>query len=125
MGCFSTMAYDLFTFETPPAQTQCTGLVYRYRTETYIGKRGELVFKQKLIPLSKLSCKCSKCGWIPDDLTEAAYGNQAVQIAPNVVDGDLVTPTVTNKVRDWETGHLEEYVLKFVKVKDNGQETVR
>jgi hypothetical protein len=68
----------------------CKGLVYRYKENNFINKKGEIVFQKRFIPVKRLSCTgCPICDckkdWLKEDFTLQIYPE-----LPNFNNGALV-----------------------------------
>ena len=94
-------------------KTECKGKVYRYRQEHYLGKKGEIIFKEIMTPMKKLSCPgCESCGWWEDELS-----NELPPMPSKAEPGLLYYLAIENERRDWETGNIEGYDVVFREAK--------
>lgn len=92
--------------ETKPS---CKGRIYRLRINDYLGKRGELIYKETFVPVKKMSCQgCESCGWIDEFIREEMLCCNGIKIVDDGVrnDGDLFMINCEESI-DYETGIKE------------------
>lgn len=91
---------------------QCKGKVFRVRDNSYLSKDGSYTVKRTYSLLKRLSCEgCIHCGWINESIQEG------VAVIAGGNHGDLVTLSMVNVRRDWETGYVDDYDLQFEVIK--------
>lgn len=94
----------------------CKGQRYRATITNFINLRGQLISQVRMSLLKRLSCPgCKECGGdpLPDHV---AMGD--IPILDNIVNGKIYRVIMVNVSHDWETGHIDNYDLKFI-VDDN------
>lgn len=104
----------------------CKGTHFKGKTNYFINKKNELVFTERLIPVSKLSCPgCKECGGLKDYLQETILnvGLDAVELTDNIEDGELYVLTTMSQGFDRETGY-EEFDICISKVSSITSETI-
>lgn len=93
----------------------CIGKVYRGRRNSFVNKKGEYVYQERMLPLKKQSCPgCKHCDYLFDEL----YDGLSLPIIDNIEDGALYRLKVVNESMDWETGIIDDYDLQFVKIEE-------
>lgn len=101
-------------FESLHERSQCKGRYFRGYVTRYKTKYG-FAEKVEVRPLQRMSCPgCEHCGWIEDDL------NNGLELGylsfEGIEDGKIYMLQSFNEHRDWETGIVDEYDLKFVEI---------
>ena len=67
---FKNIADELVEVEKD-SDEECKGKVYRYWEEMFIGKNGDINYKDKFTPMKSMSCPgCKECGWMEDYMKE-------------------------------------------------------
>jgi NAD-dependent dihydropyrimidine dehydrogenase PreA subunit len=90
-------------------ESKCKGLFFRVRESRFISN-GTITLRREFKPLKRMSCKgCGSCEWMFDDLNEC--GMAFIDDGQN---GDIVRLAVLNEKRDWETGYVDNYDLRFL-----------
>ena len=113
----------LFQQPSDNGKEKCKGLRFRGIKNFYVkvsedNTAGRVVLKQEFRLLKKQSCPgCEKCGWIFDDLREDVDGDFVV-FPEEIEDGAVYYIGVTDVSRDLETGYVDEYLLRFLKVEE-------
>lgn len=95
---------------------ECKGLFFRVSINDYfVNERSEYTYSTRLRLLKSMSCPgCSQCQWLLDDYGEC--GDMPL-LPEGLSNGDIVSLGVTNISHDYETGYVDGYDLKLVKVK--------
>lgn len=94
----------------------CKGRYYRVMKSKYINNAGSITFTTQFRPLKRRSCKgCVECGWLEDDLRERDLD---ILFEKDFEGGEIVTIISCNEHTDWETGHVDDYDIKFVSVNE-------
>jgi hypothetical protein len=103
------------TVNLTPKAEPCQGLIFRYNREHWIGKAGDLNFRDRFRWNKTLSCDgCEKCDWMWDDLGEFMGVYMDGIIFNNPTQDKLYRLSVVNITRDWESGHVDGYDLEMV-----------
>ena len=94
---------------------ECKGLFFRVAINDYFVKeRVEYTYSIRLRLLKSKSCSgCSQCQWLLDNYGEC--GEMPI-LPDDLSNGDVVTLSVVNISHDYETGFIDGYDLKFIKV---------
>lgn len=107
--------------DTPTHPTKCGGVFYRINREAYTGNAGDINFKIRFRPQTKMSCPgCPMCWYITSDDINVLYEqfiNGDVLLNHNEKHGTLFELKITNVSTCWETGYIDDYDLKFIEVK--------
>jgi len=96
----------------------CKGQRYKANITNFINNQEYFVSTTKMMIQKRLSCPgCEECGGdlLPGHVTEGD-----IPLLDNIVHGKIYRLTMVNISRDWESGHIDGYDLKFV-VDDNKQ----
>ena len=102
-----------FVYKDEP--NTCKGVFFRGYYNKYMDAKG---FHEKsgFRLLKRKSCSgCDKCGFLLESMNEVP---DAVIFPKDINDGALYTVKVVNESRDWETGYIDDYDIKFYEVKD-------
>ncbi len=100
-------------------EPECKGIIFRYSRDIWIGSDNDVNFRDRFRWNKTLSCSgCDKCDWMWDDMREIMYDEGL--IFDNPKKDQLYTLMVTNISTDWESGHVDDYDLEFIEVKDDG-----
>ena len=98
-------------------KNSCKGRYYRGRKNTFVSKKGEYYYIEKMIPLKKLSCVgCEHCDYLDDELNEFTSSGYLLPTINNIEDGGLYKLELVNVSTDFETGYVDDYELEFVKI---------
>ena len=106
--------------DTPVESDGCIGVYFRYTENNYFVK-GRLIFQKQLSMLKKRSCSgCDTCGWILDDAQNGIsdFGEEFFEFPPTLRHGDIVELGFIVDSTDWETGYVDAYHIKVIKVHD-------
>lgn len=95
---------------------ECTGLVFKGRTNTFLSSRGEYVYQERMLPLKRKSCRCGHCGYILDSLSDFIESGDAIPLAKPISDGTLYTLNITHESRDFESGIVDDFELEFSEI---------
>lgn len=94
----------------------CKGQIYKGKINCYVNKAGHYVYSETMVPAKRKSCKgCEECGWLDEILSEY-IGNEMFPIINNIEHEKFYILTVTNLSRDWETNHVDDFDLEFIKI---------
>lgn len=71
---------------------RCLGTIYKYKENTFINAKAEIISKVSLYPMKKLSCSgCASCDWIGDYIQESIYNDTLKYLfSGNYEHGDLL-----------------------------------
>ena len=114
---------DAFREEMEKAKNpgpECKGLIFRYSRDVWIGSDNDVNFRDRFRWNKTLSCDgCDKCLWMWDDLQEfmGDYSKGEGVMFDGVQD-KLYQLMVTNISTDWESGHVDDSDLEFVKCEE-------
>ena len=107
---------NIYTAFSTTQKKVCKGKVYKYISGMFIGRTGNVIYKQELRPMKKKSCKgCEQCDWISDALSEDLLSDK-FPIIDDLKIGELYKLVVVNAFADWETGYIEDFDFAFVKI---------
>ena len=108
---------NLLDTETSKEVT-CKGLIFKGYTSLFTSDN-KIERREGVRLLKRKSCPgCTKCTWMLEELDEHAYHRSV--ILPEIKDGAYYRLIVANLSTDWETGIADNYDLKFIKEKENG-----
>ena len=103
--------------------SECSGLVYRCRLSTYLGKKGEIVSTVKMVPMKRLSCPgCDHCRAVKELLKEDLIEDNAPSFAHagDREDGALFKLVLTSHRLmgdgDWEWADTELRYFRFRRI---------
>ena len=95
---------------------ECIGQKYRYRENRYFSD-GIYCEKITFTLLKRKSCPgCERCEWLSEWISEDMSSDGGPQIPPGLQDFDVCSLDVIAEHRDWETGHVDDIEIGFVKV---------
>ena len=113
------MSFDAYIRELDKGKDEpCSGLVFRYRENTFWDSlRNSLSIRKSLTLLKKRSCTCTTCLYNLDYMTEMVDIDGIIY--PNdVKDFDLCTLHIVNQSTDWESGIADSWDYEFRVIKD-------
>lgn len=93
---------------------KCTGKVYKASVQKFPTSKG-FGMSIRLNELKRKSCKCPNCLCIEDDINESMYHDGIIGLE-EVENGELYTIRYTNITTDWESGIIDGWDLKLVKI---------
>lgn len=100
----------------------CKGKIYKCKMNEFINKKGEIVFQTRFTPMKSLSCSgCDRCYWARDELDELRTNKNRFNsrlITDEPEHNALYKLDITNVSRDWESGLIDDYDLKLVRVEE-------
>lgn len=102
----------------PEPVSECKGLIFRGKCNSFINSNGEYVYQERMYPLKKKSCSgCDKCGFLHETLEEY-LSNGLNPIISNIEHNALYKLTDVNIQKDWESSIVDDYDLEFVRIKE-------
>ncbi len=98
---------------------QCKGQIFRGRASVFLNTKGIYIYQERMIPMKRLSCTgCDSCGSLIGLLSEGYLEMDTRPIIQDIEDGALYQLRIVNESKDWETGHVDDFDLEFVKTKE-------
>ena len=96
------------------SEKTCNGAVYRFKINSFINAKGEVVETSRMIPMKRLSCKgCENCGDKSEMLSEWMSEGNTPDLG-NCVNNGLYVLLVDVTSRDFETGHADDWDMIFL-----------
>jgi len=96
----------------------CKGLIFKGYTSLYTSDN-KVERREGVRLLKRKSCSgCKECTWMLEDLDEHVYHRSL--ILPEIENGTYYRLITTDISTDMETGIINNYNLKFIKEKENG-----
>jgi len=90
---------------------ECKGLIFRASVNSFIEKKGNYVYQERMILLKRKSCSgCEDCDWIKENFEEMV-ADEHFPIIQNIRHGCLYTLIVTYENDD------DDYELEFIPYK--------
>lgn len=95
-----------------PIEPSCEGLFYRLKIKSFLNKKGEYIYKERMIPLKEMSCKgCLQCECLKWELVNRFTELLSINKAE---DGSIYLLTIVNVGHDPETGAVDALDTRFV-----------
>lgn len=95
-------------------ENKCKGMFYRCISNEFINSTGEYVNQVRFRPLKKISCKgCEICEQIKDEIKDGVLDNNDFIQYDTVEHGKIYKLDYSDIERDWETGIIDGWSLKF------------
>lgn len=89
----------------------CRGKIYRYKSSSFLNKKGDYVHSERMIPMKRKSCSgCVKCGWVDEFLSEDISSGK-YPLIEDIKEGALYYLDTTNESRDFESGEIDDFDL--------------
>jgi hypothetical protein len=90
----------------------CKGLFFRCITNAFFNNKEEYVEQVRFRPLKRLSCSgCPKCERIKEEIEESDL--DTLMAYDTIKEGAVYQLDYDEISRDWETGIIDDWVLKF------------
>ena len=94
----------------------CVGRIYKCKINTFINKKGEVIYQKRMLPQKRMSCGgCEHCSWLLDEIKNFIDEDILTKIQ-DPIDGQYYRLEIVNQIKDWETGIIDEYEIAFVKM---------